>query len=90
MMCRTTADCSWLDRSLLCQDYDLDINPSQAWFGGDSASIRGECQCEEGMEWDENLLECDEPMPAGQIVFIVLVCLFCFCIFSCVVVVCMR
>ena len=27
-LCRTTDDCSWLDRRLYCQDYELDFTPS--------------------------------------------------------------
>ena len=91
MLCRTTEDCSWLDRDLLCQEDELDISRvSPAWFGGDLASIGGECQCGDGLDWEEDLLECQEPRPLSQIVFIVLICLFCFGILGCVIVVCMR
>ena len=90
-MCRTTEDCSWLDRDLLCQEDELDISRvSPAWFGGDLASIVGECQCGDGVDWDEGFLECEEPLSAGRIVLMVLIVLFCFCIFGCVVVVCSR
>ena len=27
-MCRDTADCSWVDERLYCQDYEFDFNPS--------------------------------------------------------------
>merc|ERR1719483_1410191 len=30
-MCRKTDDCSWMDRQLYCQDYELDFSPSRAW-----------------------------------------------------------
>jgi len=31
-MCRSTTDCSWLDRQLYCQDYELDFSPSVSWI----------------------------------------------------------
>ena len=31
-MCRKTDDCSWMDRQLYCQDYELDFSPSVSWF----------------------------------------------------------
>ena len=88
MLCRTTADCSWLDRNLLCQDYKLDISISQAWFGGNSASIRGECQCGEGMEWNKEELQCEKlSFSVGLIILscliglvaLVILCALCCC-----------
>ena len=70
MLCRTTEDCSWLDRNLLCQDYEMDISPSRAWFGGDLASIRGACQCRDGMEWDNYELQCEAASWSGTMIFL--------------------
>lgn len=28
MLCRNTNDCTWIDRQLYCQDYELDFSPS--------------------------------------------------------------
>ena len=70
MLCRTTSDCSWMDRNLLCQDYELDISPSQAWFGGDLASIRGKCQCRDGMDWDNYELQCEAASWSGVMIFL--------------------
>ena len=72
MMCRTSTDCSWLDRNLFCQDYELDFSPSRAWFGGDFASIVGKCQCGGGMEWDNGDLQCREPSWSGLMIFLFL------------------
>ena len=70
MMCRTSNDCSWLDRNLLCQDYELDISPSRAWFGGDFASIVGKCQCGGGLEWNNSELQCQAAGWSGLMIFI--------------------
>ena len=89
MLCRTTEDCSWMDRNLLCQDYELDISPSRAWFGGDLASIRGKCQCRDGMDWDNYELQCQPSWSVGMIVLYgiiafvalgVLICAVCYCL----------
>ena len=69
MMCRTTADCNWMDRYLLCEDYELDVSVSRAWFGGDFASIRGKCQCDDGMEWDNYELQCQAVSWSGIMIF---------------------
>jgi hypothetical protein len=58
MLCRKTQDCSWIDERLYCQDYELDFSPSRAWFGGDFASIVGECACPRGMVWDQRDVYC--------------------------------
>ena len=47
-----------MDRNLLCEDYELDLSVSRAWFGGDFASIVGKCQCGPGLGWDDEELEC--------------------------------
>ena len=60
MMCRTTADCNWMDRNLLCEEHELDISVSRG--------IRGRCQCRAGMEWDHNKLECQASLSVGMIV----------------------
>ena len=31
-LCRNTEDCSWIDRQLYCQDYELDFQPSVSNF----------------------------------------------------------
>lgn len=38
-LCRTTADCSWVDERLYCQDYEFDFNPSVSINIG----VRGFC-----------------------------------------------
>ena len=73
MLCRNTDDCSWLDRNLLCQDYELDISPSRAWFGGDFASIVGKCQCGwsgSSMDWNSRDLECQSVPWSAFMIFI--------------------
>merc|ERR1711892_694612 len=57
-LCRNNNDCSWLDRNLQCEDYELDFSVSRAWYGGDFAAIVGECECQGGMEWDGRELRC--------------------------------
>merc|ERR1712111_64175 len=59
-LCRTTSDCSWIDPRLYCQDYELMFTPNAAWFGGDFASIKGECSCPDEMFWDNDDLRCRE------------------------------
>ena len=38
-------------------------NLQRAWFGGDFASIIGECACPMGSIWNDNELRCDGPRP---------------------------
>jgi len=57
-LCRNTKDCDWVDRRLYCQDYELKFTPAQGWFGGDYASIVGECACPHGMVWDDYEVQC--------------------------------
>ena len=41
--------------------------PQQAaWFGGDFASIKGECSCPGGMFWDDDDLRCRETEGGSQ------------------------
>ena len=91
MLCRTTADCSWLDRNLFCLKYNVVLNSADkaAWFGGAGATITGKCQCEDGMEWDDDDLECQASVGVGMIVlycligligFVVVTCAACYCI----------
>ena len=61
MQCRTSADCAWLDNNLACEDYEVKFTPiSKLWFGGDWASIRGECNCQAGLLWNGNELSCEQ------------------------------
>ena len=45
-----------------CSDYKINgklgFTPSIDWFNGDSASIVGQCECPENMDWDDYELEC--------------------------------
>ena len=84
MMCRTTADCSWMDRNLHCEDYELDLSVSRAWFGGDFASIRGKCQCDDGMDWDNYELQCQPSLSVGMTVLFCLIAFVGLGIFSAV------
>jgi len=65
MLCRRSNDCQWIDRSMYCQDYELDFSVSRAWFGGDFAAIQGECACPEGNFFDDNQMQCVEPSGMG-------------------------
>jgi len=58
MMCRTTADCSWLDPGLMCQNREISWTISPNWFGGDYRSVIGQCQCVNAGIWDNNNLNC--------------------------------
>ena len=43
-------------------DFSRFFNSFQhAWFGGDFASISGECSCPHGMFWDDNEVRCQRP-----------------------------
>jgi len=87
-MCRSTDDCSWLDRQLYCQDYELDFSPSRAWFGGDFASIIGECACPRGMYFDQREMYCRQNFMGSTIGLVVIgicvlvgLCCCCGCLF---------
>jgi len=64
LLCRNSLDCEWIDPNLYCQDYELRFTPNRAWFGGDVASISGECACPPGMFWDESNVKCQRPRNA--------------------------
>jgi len=87
-LCRTTDDCSWLDRRLYCQDYELDFTPSALWFGGDVARIVGECACPRGMYFDNYEMYCRQKFFSGTLGMVVIaicalvgVCCCCGCLF---------
>jgi len=65
MLCRRSNDCQWIDRSMYCQDYELDFSVSRAWFGGDFAAIVGECACPEGNFFDDSQMQCIEASGMG-------------------------
>lgn len=58
-LCRRNEDCNWIDPRLYCQDYELKFTPTAAWFGGDVASIVGECACPRGMVWNDYQVQCE-------------------------------
>jgi len=87
-MCRSTNDCNWLDPRLYCQDYELDFRPSALWFGGDVASIVGECACPRGMHFDDWEMQCRQNFFSGTVGIVVIVicvliglCCCCGCFF---------
>jgi len=57
-LCRNNTDCNWVDDKLYCQDYELKVTPSAAWFGGDVVNIVGECACPVGSYFDDDEMEC--------------------------------
>jgi len=74
-LCRNNNDCTWLDRNLECEDYELDFSPVRAWYGGDFAAIVGQCDCRGGMEWDNRELECQVPRFGGSLVTVLVIVL---------------
>lgn len=72
-LCRNNNDCTWLDRNLQCEDYELDFSPMRAWYGGDFAAIVGQCDCQGGMVWDNYELQCQVPRFGGTMVALVIV-----------------
>jgi len=87
-LCRNNNDCNWVDSRLYCQDYELKFTPTAAWFGGDVASIVGECACPHGMNWNDYELECRTNFFSGTSLIIVVVialliglCCCCGCLF---------
>jgi len=78
MLCRTTADCDWLNKDLKCSSYKLSFTPNRAWFNGDSAGlIHGQCECPVGMNWNNREMTCyvPEAMSGWVIVLIVVLVL---------------
>ena len=41
-----------------CSKYELGFTPDSAWFNGDSASIIGQCECPDSMDWDNWEMTC--------------------------------
>merc|ERR1719312_1533962 len=86
-LCRNNNDCTWLDRNLQCEDYELDFSPVRAWYGGDFAAIVGQCDCQGGMEWDNRELECQVPRFGLSLVLVIVLVLgvlgCCCCGFLC-------
>merc|ERR1719237_2046967 len=58
MLCRTSADCNWLNQDLRCSSYKRSFTPNRNWFNGDFASIHGLCECPMGMVWNDWELTC--------------------------------
>jgi len=81
MLCRKSSDCWWLDGDLRCGELTIGENkPNQSWFGGDSASIAGQCMCSYMGDswyyvgWNEVELECQQTsLNAESIFFIILI-----------------
>ena len=55
-----------------CEDYEMSISPSRAWFGGDLASIVGKCECTDGFVWDDDDLTCETVSSTGLIIGLVI------------------
>jgi len=86
-MCRNNNDCNWLDQQMYCQDYELDFSPSRAWFGGDFASIIGECACPHGSTFNNYEMRCDRDLFNTRMIMIivgviVVLVLLCGCFFA--------
>jgi len=60
MLCRTSNDCRWVDRSMQCEDWEIRRTGfSSGWFGGvPTLAIRGECACPEGTFFDDDNMDC--------------------------------
>jgi len=60
MLCRTSNDCQWVDRSMQCEDWEIRRTGfSSGWFGGvPTLAIRGECACPEGTFFDDDDMDC--------------------------------
>jgi len=60
MLCRTSDDCRWVDRSMRCEDWEIRRTGfSSGWFGGvPTLAIRGECACPEGTFFDDDDMDC--------------------------------
>ena len=43
---------------MICFYYMLILMLQALWFGGDAASIVGECACPHGMRWDDYEMQC--------------------------------
>ena len=59
MLCRNTQDCTWMDPSMHCEDYELDFNINRGWYGGDYLAVVGECECDTWSRWDNWDLQCE-------------------------------
>ena len=59
MLCRNSQDCTWMDPSMHCEDYEIDFDISRGWYGGDYLAVVGECECDTWSKWDNWELECE-------------------------------
>ena len=63
-LCRNHSDCDWINEQLHCEEYDSwTWTPSSDWFGGNGGEkildiIVGECECPDGMHFDDEEMEC--------------------------------
>ena len=71
MLCRTSSDCDWLDKDLFCQQMSVSVSPG--WFGENTEPIEGKCQCPYWKVWDNNSLNCKEPLSTEMIILYVLI-----------------
>ena len=67
MLCQTSDDCQWVDRSMRCEDWEIRRTGfSSGWFGGvPTLAIRGECACPEGTFFDDDDMACNDVPPFG-------------------------
>jgi len=73
MLCRDKNDCTWLDNNLECDDYNIEWDKSSGWFGGDTTSVMGTCDCIEGKVWSDDAIGCQEPGLTGMKIFLIIV-----------------
>ena len=49
------------------------------WFGGQASSIKGECNCPDGMYWSDDYVYCENYWNAGMIAGVVIACIVGLC-----------
>ena len=88
MLCRTSDDCRWVDRSMRCEDWEIRRTGfSSGWFGGGfTVAIRGECACPEGTFFDDDDMDCkniSNGLGLLAIIGIIIACILCTCCCVC-------
>ena len=88
MLCRTSDDCRWVDRSMRCEDWEIRRTGfSSGWFGGGfTLDIRGECACPEGTFFDDDDMDCkniSNGLGLLAIIGIIIACILCTCCCVC-------
>jgi len=93
MLCRSNADCIWMDKMLECDRYRFGWNVRSGWFNGNGSThdILGVCDCIRTLIWRDEQIECQAPGTSDILTgFHIFMIIFTILLFLCVCHCCMS